>query len=93
VETAPATAPVQVLEETAPYDISSLDAKPALEESPAKPAIEPSAAAARPNIWAATAAKAQARNAGGNHSKRGRASMPSWDEIVFGARTTDDDPA
>jgi hypothetical protein len=93
VEARPTTAPVQVLEETAPYDISSLEAKPALEEAPAKPGIEPAAPQARPNIWAATAAKAQARNAGGSHSKRGRASMPSWDEIVFGARTTDDDPA
>jgi hypothetical protein len=26
----------------------------------------------------------------GSHGKRGRASMPSWDEIVFGARTDDD---
>ncbi|KGJ73525.1 hypothetical protein GY21_10805 [Cryobacterium roopkundense] len=46
------------------------------------------------NIWASqsanqAAAKAQARTTG-NHGKRGRASMPSWDEIVFGARTDDD---
>jgi hypothetical protein len=34
-------------------------------------------------------AKAQSRNTG-VHGKRGRASMPSWDEIVFGARTDDD---
>ncbi|RNE66603.1 septation protein SepH [Cryobacterium tepidiphilum] len=95
-EAAPRTGPVQVLEETAPYDISSLNESVADEApAPAKPGAEPPAAApqARPNIWAATAAKAQARNAGGGHAKRGRASMPSWDEIVFGARTTDDDPA
>jgi hypothetical protein len=41
------------------------------------------------NAWANQAAKAQARTTG-NHGKRGRASMPSWDEIVFGARTDDD---
>lgn len=41
------------------------------------------------NAWANQAAKAQGR-ASGNHSKRGRASMPSWDEIVFGARGDDD---
>ena len=29
---------------------------------------------------------------GGPKKPRGRASMPSWDEIVFGARS-DDDPA
>ncbi|MGO4691068.1 septation protein SepH [Glaciibacter sp. 2TAF33] len=34
-------------------------------------------------------AKTSARNTG-SHGKRGRASMPSWDEIVFGARTDDD---
>jgi hypothetical protein len=43
------------------------------------------------NAWANQAARAQERT---NHTrttpKRGRASMPSWDEIVFGARTDDD---
>lgn len=33
--------------------------------------------------------RSQRRGAG--RSKRGRASMPSWDEIVFGARTDNDD--
>ncbi|GAA3866022.1 septation protein SepH [Leifsonia kafniensis] len=49
----------------------------------------PTPVAAAPNIWATQAAKAQARNTG-NLGKRGRASMPSWDEIVFGARSDDD---
>ena len=49
----------------------------------------PAPVAAAPNIWATQAAKAQARNTG-NLGKRGRASMPSWDEIVFGARSDDD---
>ncbi|MDH6237344.1 septation protein SepH [Cryobacterium sp. CG_9.6] len=44
---------------------------------------------AAPNVWATQAARAQNRTTG-NHGKRGRASMPSWDEIVFGARTDDD---
>jgi Protein of unknown function (DUF3071) len=42
-----------------------------------------------PPVSDATDAKAPTRNTG-NHGKRGRASMPSWDEIVFGARTDDD---
>ena len=41
------------------------------------------------NAWASQAATGQPRNTG-NLGKRGRASMPSWDEIVFGARTDDD---
>ncbi|MCU1635480.1 MAG: DNA-binding protein [Cryobacterium sp.] len=55
----------------------------AVEDEPA-PTVEPA-----PNAWANQAAKAQGRS-GGAHPKRGRASMPSWDEIVFGARTDDD---
>ncbi|MBC7441745.1 MAG: DUF3071 domain-containing protein [Ramlibacter sp.] len=39
----------------------------------------------------AAAAPTPARNTG-TTGKRGRASMPSWDEIVFGARTDDDLP-
>jgi hypothetical protein len=36
--------------------------------------------------------KPSARDTGpnGRRGSRGRASMPSWDEIVFGARTDDD---
>ncbi|TFC97057.1 MULTISPECIES: septation protein SepH [Cryobacterium] len=48
------------------------------------------------NAWSAQAAASQTPSAtprqAGNHGKRGRASMPSWDEIVFGARTDDDLP-
>ena len=55
---------------------------PELEEAPA--VEEPPR-----NAWVNQAAKAQARTTG-NQGKRGRASMPSWDEIVFGARTDDD---
>jgi hypothetical protein len=36
------------------------------------------------------AAQPSSNRTTGNHGKRGRASMPSWDEIVFGARTDDD---
>lgn len=43
------------------------------------------------NAWANQAARAQERTGHGRSTpKRGRASMPSWDEIVFGARTDDD---
>ncbi|MFT2816130.1 septation protein SepH [Leifsonia sp. A12D58] len=41
------------------------------------------------NVWATQAAQAQART-NATPTKRGRTSMPSWDEIVFGARTDDD---
>jgi len=64
-----------------PEPIPEADASP---PAPAASAGEPTL-----NAWAAQAAKAQARTTG-NHGKRGRASMPSWDEIVFGARTDDD---
>ncbi|PXA67765.1 septation protein SepH [Cryobacterium arcticum] len=40
------------------------------------------------NVWASQAATGQPRT--GQTGRRGRASMPSWDEIVFGARTDDD---
>lgn len=40
---------------------------------------------------AASSAQSSAASAAvGRQSKKGRASMPSWDEIVFGARTDDD---
>jgi hypothetical protein len=38
----------------------------------------------------APAAQPSSNRTTGSHGKRGRASMPSWDEIVFGARTDDD---
>lgn len=40
------------------------------------------------NVWASQAATGQPR--ANPTGRRGRASMPSWDEIVFGARTDDD---
>jgi hypothetical protein len=51
---------------------------------------EPSPVAPEPirNVWASQAATGQPRTA--QTGRRGRASMPSWDEIVFGARTDDD---
>lgn len=63
----------------------------ASEPTPLAPA--PTAAPAAtptPTAWANQAAKGPSRGNTGNHGKRGRASMPSWDEIVFGARTDDD---
>ena len=56
---------------------------------PAEPEADAAADEPSPNAWADQAAKAQARTTG-IPGKRGRASMPSWDEIVFGARTDDD---
>jgi hypothetical protein len=39
-------------------------------------------------LWGGKTATGPASSSRG--SKKGRASMPSWDEIVFGARTDDD---
>ncbi|HSP51792.1 MAG TPA: septation protein SepH, partial [Cryobacterium sp.] len=71
-----------------------------LVDQPVEPAAEPPAAPVAPaaaastevprNAWSAQAAAGQASAAtprASGHGKRGRASMPSWDEIVFGART------
>jgi len=59
-------------------------------DTPTPAAAEP--APERPdatrNVWASQAATGQPRT--GQTGRRGRASMPSWDEIVFGARTDDD---
>lgn len=51
----------------------------------ANPADEKPGAGAR-SIWG----KASSGPSGNRSAKKGRASMPSWDEIVFGARTDDD---
>ena len=70
-------------------------------EAPVEPAATPPAPAAGAptdtprNAWSAQAAGGQSPAAtprASGHGKRGRASMPSWDEIVFGARTDDDLP-
>jgi len=58
------------------------------DETSAAPATTPEPTG---NAWANQAARAQERTTQGRATtKRGRASMPSWDEIVFGARTDDD---
>ncbi|WP_022891929.1 septation protein SepH [Agromyces subbeticus] len=54
---------------------------------PEQPAEEKPGTAAR-SIWGGKASTTPAGARGG--AKKGRASMPSWDEIVFGARTDDD---
>ena len=70
-----------------PVDAALTDAA-ATDESSAAPATTPEPTG---NAWANQAARAQERtNHGRTTPKRGRASMPSWDEIVFGARTDDD---
>lgn len=66
--------------------------------APQPPAtLSPPPAAARPEQSAPASAQpgdgdsGQASGSGGSRAgRRGRASMPSWDEIVFGARTDDD---
>ncbi|GAA1951246.1 septation protein SepH [Agromyces allii] len=51
------------------------------EERPASPAR---------SIWGTKATTGATNTAAPRNQKKGRASMPSWDEIVFGARTDDD---
>ncbi|MRG58603.1 DUF3071 domain-containing protein [Agromyces sp. CFH 90414] len=53
-------------------------------ETPESPASDEKPGSAARSLWGKTSAS-PSRNA-----KKGRASMPSWDEIVFGARTDDD---
>jgi hypothetical protein len=51
------------------------------------PVAEEKPGAAARSLWGGKAAGAAA---GSGRAKKGRASMPSWDEIVFGARSDDD---
>ena len=88
--------PIRLVESTASafealVRLDAHDEAAAQAEAPA-PAAEPTPAPApapTPNVWANQAAQAQTR-ANTTPTKRGRTSMPSWDEIVFGARTDDD---
>jgi hypothetical protein len=59
-----------------------------VDESVAEADTAPVAPTPTRNVWASQAATGQPRAA--QTGRRGRASMPSWDEIVFGARTDDD---
>jgi hypothetical protein len=56
----------------------------------AAPKQDPAPAAPAPtrSVWSSQTATGQPRST--QTSRRGRTSMPSWDEIVFGARTDDD---
>ncbi|TFD21215.1 septation protein SepH [Cryobacterium sp. TMS1-13-1] len=82
-----ASASVQPAAMMRPRRSTAMDS-PVTDESSAAPATTPEPTG---NAWANQAARAQERtNHGRTTPKRGRASMPSWDEIVFGARTDDD---
>jgi uncharacterized membrane protein len=90
--TASASASASVQPLTAEAKLRPRRAAPAdsavTDESSAAPATTPEPTG---NAWANQAARAQERtNPARATPKRGRASMPSWDEIVFGARTDDD---
>jgi hypothetical protein len=71
---------------------------PVLRHEPSPPPPVPTAAAPEPQPTAEEPPGSAARALWGGKSatgpvsraKKGRASMPSWDEIVFGARTDDD---
>ncbi|WP_353810090.1 septation protein SepH [Agromyces sp. SYSU T00194] len=92
---APEPAPAARTPRPAPSKRQSADRKK--QPSPAKPAARPQPPNGGDSLWGRVAASGESdgstsssRSAGG--AKKGRASMPSWDEIVFGARS-DDDPA
>jgi Protein of unknown function (DUF3071) len=57
-------------------------------EPEAKPAADDKPGSAARSLWGGKSSTGPVGSARG--SKKGRASMPSWDEIVFGARTDDD---
>ena len=56
----------------------------------APPAPEPSTSGPSTPTSSASSSSSDSSSASARASKKGRASMPSWDEIVFGARTDDD---
>lgn len=60
----------------APEPQHATDEPPRATAEPARAAVEPSRAPAEPSRAAAESGR-----------RKGRTSMPSWDEIVFGART------
>lgn len=84
-------APVPPVSPVSPVESAPVAAQPELplEDQAAQPAspqaeAEPDKTAAARSIWGGKASSGRAGKRGG------RASMPSWDEIVFGARTDDD---
>ncbi|KRE30227.1 septation protein SepH [Agromyces sp. Soil535] len=68
----------------APAPVAEAPQQPAAD---VKPAEEKPGTAARA-LWGGKSATGSVSSSRG--SRKGRASMPSWDEIVFGARTDDD---
>jgi hypothetical protein len=78
---APASGPGEVRTEPA---ATSTGAEPKTEQPTLDGTEEPPGSAARA-LWGGKSSPA-----GGRAARKGRASMPSWDEIVFGARTDDD---
>ncbi|QIZ99014.1 septation protein SepH [Leifsonia sp. PS1209] len=77
-------APFRVVDEPiAIFDTPVEQAPSAPEQSAPSTPSSQSSSASDPSGSSASSASARA-------SKKGRASMPSWDEIVFGARTDDD---
>jgi hypothetical protein len=92
-----ASATPERAERAAATDIRPVnDAALEAEGDAAPPAAPAPAPAPARNVWASQAATGQPRAAStgqpraASTGRRGRASMPSWDEIVFGARTDDD---
>ncbi|MFF2276528.1 septation protein SepH [Agromyces sp. NPDC058126] len=72
----------------APSDAPTPIAPAAAVETQPEPADEQPGAGAR-SIWGKVSSPSSS-NSTARNQKKGRASMPSWDEIVFGARTDDD---
>jgi len=59
-------------------------------ETPSEPIADEKPGAGARSIWGKVSSSSSSNSGSSRAAKKGRASMPSWDEIVFGARTDDD---
>ncbi|WP_374010348.1 septation protein SepH [Leifsonia sp. LS-T14] len=82
----PADHPVTPPQNSAPTPFRVIDERPPLAEQPSLPLDVP----APPASPAGPVTSSNDSGPQPSSRKKGRASMPSWDEIVFGARTDDD---
>ncbi|WP_223690760.1 septation protein SepH [Leifsonia poae] len=86
----PAEAPMRIVEE--PFDIFTIPSDGAPAPAPAETAsiASSSTSTASQQLSGPSSTGPSSTGSQPRAGKKGRASMPSWDEIVFGARTDDD---
>jgi len=85
-------APFRVVDEPIAIFDTPIDTAPPAQEppAPAPSSSAPSSSAPSSSAPSSSAPSSDTSSASARGGKKGRASMPSWDEIVFGARTDDD---